>query len=96
MMATSWPSPRESRHAAGKFSITWFGVVTPGSVPGMTAELLHSARRSTGCTGPGAPFGGLTPGSTTGGLIANAGGHAHITAAAKTAAAQPNRLAVID
>ena len=82
MTATSWPSPRENCHAAGRFSIAWLGVATPGSVPGMTPEVLHGPRCSIGCTGPGVPLGGGTPGSTTGGLIANAGGQVHISRAA--------------
>ena len=49
----------------------------PGSLPGMTPEALHGPRCSIGCTGPGAPLGGCTPGSTAGWLIASADGQAH-------------------
>src|ERR1700741_1573466 len=97
MTTTSLPSPRENGHAAGRFSIAWLGVVTPGSLPGTTPEVLHWPRCSIGCTGPGVPLGGGTPGSTAGGLIASAGGQAHAAAAAKAATvavrrASPDRI----
>ena len=65
----------------------------------MTPEALQGPRCSIGCTGPAAPLGGCTPGSTTGWLIANAGGQAHgITACEKTNAAvrQANPARIID
>jgi hypothetical protein len=99
MTATSWPSPRENCQAAGRFSIAWLGVVTPGSLLGTTPEVLHGPRCSIGCTGPGVPLGGGTPGSTAGGLIASAGGQAHAVAAAKaaTVAVRPaNPVRIID
>ncbi|CNZ08261.1 Uncharacterised protein [Mycobacterium tuberculosis] len=67
MIATSWPSPRENCQAAGRFSIVWLGVGTPGSVPGITPETLHAPRCSIGATGPGSPLGGCAAASTTGG-----------------------------
>src|SRR6516225_1481589 len=48
MTATSWPSPRENCHAAGRFSIVPLGVGTPGSLPGTTPEVLHGPRCSIG------------------------------------------------
>ncbi len=50
---------------------------------------MHGPRCSIGCPGPGLPLGGGTPGSTAGGLIASAGGQAHITAT-KAAVRQAN------
>src|ERR1700758_866937 len=83
MTATSWPSPRENRQAAGRFNSASLAGVAAGSLPGMTREALHGPRCSIGCPGPGVPLGGATPGSTAGGLIASAGGQAHAVAAAK-------------
>jgi hypothetical protein len=53
----------------------------------MIPVTLHGPRCSIGCTGPGAPLGGGTPGSTTGLTIAHADG-AVDSAAAKTAVKQ--------
>nr|WP_280524353.1 hypothetical protein [Mycobacterium shimoidei] len=61
----------------------------------MTPETVHSPRCSIGWTGPGAPLGGGTAGSTTGGLIAAADGHTHV-AAVKTAATQASPARIID
>jgi len=47
----------------------------------MIPEVSHGPRCSIGCTGPGLPLGGGTPGSTAGGLIASAGGAVQTAAA---------------
>jgi hypothetical protein len=56
----------------------------------MIPELAQSPFFSIGCTGPGAPFGGLAPWSTFGWVIAMADGLTH-NAAARAAARQPYR-----
>jgi hypothetical protein len=76
--------------------MVWLGVGMPGSVPGMTPDVLQTPRCSIGCTGPGAPLGGCAAASTTGGLIAIADGEVAITGAcisARTAVQQPNPAA---
>ncbi len=80
-------------------AIDWLGVIAPGSVPGMTPDVLHGPRCSIGCPGPGDPLGGGTPGSTVGGLMADAGGLVHVAAAgskANAAAKQADAGRIID
>ncbi len=91
--ATSWPSPRENCHAPGRFSVAWLGVTAAGSLPGMTPATLHGPRCSIGCTGPGVPLGGGTPGSTFGASMASAEGDVHsIAANAAVRQADPDRI----
>jgi hypothetical protein len=61
----------------------------------MTPEVPHGPRCSIGCPGPGVPLGGGTPGSTAGGLVASAGGQAHV-AAIRVVATQANPIRIID
>ncbi|BBY39458.1 hypothetical protein MMAN_35920 [Mycobacterium mantenii] len=73
--------------------------MAPGSLPGTTPDVLQGPRCSIGCPGPGVPPGGGTPGSTVGGLIANAGGLVHVAAAgsnANAAATQADAGRIID
>lgn len=84
----------ENCQAAGRFSIVWLGVGTPGSVPGITPETLHAPRCSIGATGPGSPLGGCAAASTTGGPIAHAGG-VHHPATTTVAARHANAARII-
>src|SRR5438309_7989440 len=74
MTATFWPAPRENRHAERYSSIASALVCFVKSVAGSTpVGIPQIAFSSVGCGGPTGPVGG-GPGSTTGGLIAPAGG----------------------
>lgn len=82
MTATVWPSPRVNCQADGRSSIRWPAGVALMSPPGSRPELTQSPRCSIAATGPGAPLGGGTVGSTFGGVIARAGAAVSSTASA--------------
>ena len=70
-------------------------MTAPASLPAMMPEVLHGPRCYIGCTGPAAPLGGGTPGSTAGWLIASAVGQAQ-TVAVNVAVRQAKPARIID